>query len=633
MTHPLEPLDQGEIRAAVSSVRDDSRFRATHRFFAATLLEPEKASQGASARRAEVVLVDRGAGTTTEVTVNLTAGQIERWDLLEGCHAAYLLEEYMTAIDTVKADARWVAALKARGVDDVELVQHDPWPAGNFGAAGEQGRRLMRVVAYLRHHEADNGYAHPIEGLVATVDVTTGDVLDILDDAGRTGVPAVPEECANYDEAAVGGFRDTLKPLQITQPDGPSFTVEGSAIRWENWRLRATMHPLDALVLQEVGWDDGARVRPVVHRASLAEMVVPYGDIGVGHRWKNAFDSGEIAMGRYPFLNSLKVGCDCLGEIRYLDAVHVSEDGRPQRTENAICIHEEDYGILWKHADLGTFTTEVRRSRRLVVSSIHTVGNYEYGFFWYFYLDGTIQLEVKLTGILQTKAVKGDSDDLTHSSLIGPHLAGPFHQHLFCFRLDLDVDGADHQTVEEVELVGAPGGLPGNEFGGALVVRSTPLRRESQARRLADSARGRSWKVVNEASRNRLGQPVAYRLVPGGAPTLLAAPDSPIARRAAFATHNLWVTPYDPAERRAAGYPVGAPGGEGLAAYVAGDRGVADTDIVLWHTFGVNHVPRPEDWPVMPVEYAGFSLVPCGFFDRNPALDVPPNERINGPCH
>ena len=45
--------------------------------------------------------------------------------------------------------------------------------------------------------------------------------------------------------------------------------------------------------------------------------------------------------------------------------------------------------------------------------------------------------------------------------------------------------------------------------------------------------------------------------------------------------------------------------------------------MVLWYTFGAHHVPRPEDWPVMPVVKIGFSLRPRGFFDRSPALDVP----------
>ena len=65
------------------------------------------------------------------------------------------------------------------------------------------------------------------------------------------------------------------------------------------------------------------------------------------------------------------------------------------------------------------------------------------------------------------------------------------------------------------------------------------------------------------------------------------------------------------------------PGGAGLPAYVAADRDIDGHDIVLWHTFGMTHFPRPEDWPVMPVATCGFTLRPVGFFDRNPVLDLP----------
>ncbi len=154
--------------------------------------------------------------------------------------------------------------------------------------------------------------------------------------------------------------------------------------------------------------------------------------------------------------NSLTLGCDCLGEIRYLDAVFGTETGGSYTVANAICIHEEDYGIGWKHNDLHAGTSEVRRSRRLVISSFSTVGNYEYGFFWYLYLDGTIQLEVKLTGIMSTMAL-APGQDPDHASLIAPQLAAPYHQHLFSARLDMDVDGPGN-TVYEIDAVAeAPG--------------------------------------------------------------------------------------------------------------------------------------------------------------------------------
>ncbi len=376
-------------------------------------------------------------------------------------------------------------------------------------------------------------------------------------------------------------------------------------------------------------YHDADRVRPVLHRASVSEMVVPYGDPGPMHGWKNAFDAGEWGLGRMG--NSLKLGCDCLGVIHYFDAVLATEQGDPYTVEHAICLHEEDFGILWKHHDMHGGTDETRRSRRLVVSFIATVGNYEYGFYWYFYLDGNIQLEVKLTGIVSPMAI-APGDEPAFANVIAPGVAAPHHQHLFSARLDLDVDGPTNR-VYEVEAESVPAG-PENPWGNAFRQRITPLTTELAAQRETNAATSRTWRVVNESSRNGLGQPVGYKLVPTmSTPTMLASPESSVGRRAGFARHNLWVTPYRADERRAAGeYPNQHAGGDGLPRWTAADRSLVDTDVVLWYTFGVTHFVRPEDWPVMPVEYTGFLLSPFGFFDRNPALDVAPTSG-EGSCH
>jgi len=339
------------------------------------------------------------------------------------------------------------------------------------------------------------------------------------------------------------------------------------------------------------------------------------------HGWKNAFDAGEWGLGR--MANSLTLGCDCLGVIHYFDAVLANEQGEPYTIENAICMHEEDYGILWKHHDLHADTNEVRRSRRLVVSFIATVGNYEYGFYWYFYLDGNIQFEVKLTGIVSTMAI-APGETPTYANVIAPGLAAPHHQHLFNARLDFDIDGTTN-TVYEVEAKPIPTG-PDNPYGNAFCEQVTLLPTEAAAQRQTQAATSRHWRVVNPASTNRLGAPVGYRLVPtASTPTLLAQEESSVAQRAGFARHNLWVTPYARDERRAAGeFPNQHAGGDGLPRWTTANRPITERDIVCWYSFGVTHFVRPEDWPVMPVEYTGFLLSPFGFFERNPALDVPP---------
>ncbi|MBL8775710.1 MAG: primary-amine oxidase [Acidimicrobiales bacterium] len=623
--HPLDALTAAEIERAASIVR---RERSTEDvlFATITLREPDKAVVGTYRpgdpvdREVRCVVVE-GPDALAEAVVSVTADEMRSWRVVPGARPALLFTEIVDAMGVLHESEAWREALARRGITDLSTVQVDPWPAGSFGDAFEEGTRLTRVVAYVRHDPTDNGYAHPIEGLVAVVDLAGRRVVEILDH----GVVPIPAECANYDIERAGPARTTLRPLEIVQPDGPSFTVEGNLLSWENWRLRVSMDPIEGLVLHQVGWDDGERVRPILHRAALSEMVVPYGTTAPTHDWKNAFDAGEWGMGR--FVNSLALGCDCLGEIVYLDAVMATERGGASTVAQAICLHEEDFGILWKHQDLHSGTTEVRRNRRFVISSIYTVGNYEYAFYWYLYLDGTIELEVKLTGIMQTMAVADDHPPL-QSVMIAPELAAPLHQHLFNVRLDMCVDGPGN-SVYEVDVEALPAG-PDNPRSNAMTTVETLLETELGAQRLVDPTRSRTWRIVNPSVRNRLGRPVAYKLLPGAWPTLLAGEDASVRRRAGFATRHLWVTPFDEGELRAAGPYANQSTGGGLPEWTAADRPVADTDVVLWCTFGVTHVPRPEDWPVMPVERTGFSLVPVGFFDRNPALDLPPSA---GHCH
>jgi primary-amine oxidase len=626
--HPLAMLSTAEMKRAGEIIVGSGRLPESARFVHLVLHEPAKEAVLAWQpgdpidRRARALVVPGVGLDCVEIVVSVTTGEIVEWQVVEGMRPALMFGETMVAIGEVREHPDWQAAMRRRGITDFEHVQLDPWPAGNFGLPLEADRRISRVLSYLRESKTDNGYARPIEGVLVFFDMSAGKVIEVVD----YGETALPPERSSYLPEDVGAMRTDLRPIEITQPEGPSFTVEGNLVKWQRWSLRLGFGPYEGLTLHTIGYEDGGEVRPILYRASVSEMVVPYGHPSPMHNWKNAFDAGEWGLGR--MTQSLTLGCDCLGEIHYFDALLSNEQAKPYTITNAICMHEEDYGILWKHVDMHGGTSEVRRSRRLVISSIATVGNYEYGFFWYFYLDGSIQLEVKLTGVMSPMAVPPDTQP-EYAELVGLGVAGPNHQHLFNVRLDFDIDGVANTVYEcDAETV-APG--PDNPLGNAWRSVATPLETEQNAIRDVDAARSRVWKIVNPKRHNRLGQPVGYKLVPGATPTLLAHPDSSIAQRAGFARHNLWVTPYASDERRAAGeYPNQHAGGDGLPRWTAADRPIADTDIVVWHSFGVTHVVRPEDWPVMPVEYAGFLMAPVGFFERNPALDVPAG---NGHCH
>ena len=381
--------------------------------------------------------------------------------------------------------------------------------------------------------------------------------------------------------------------------------------------MRVGFNYREGLVLHTVAYADGGRQRPIAHRLSFAEMVVPYRDPTTDHYRRTAFDIGEWGLGF--MTQSLTLGCDCLGEIRYLDAVLHDTRGEPSTIRNAICIHEEDNAVLWKHVD-SVAGAEVRRMRRLVVSFHVTVANYEYLVYWRFYQDGNIECEVRATGIMVTTGF-GDEPS-AHGATIDTQTYAPFHQHFIVARLDLDVDGGPN-TVFEVGSEVAPI-EPANPYGLALRHVSLPIERERDAGRDYDWASQRAWKVVNESRRNAHGVPVSYKLVPTGCIPPLFPPGSPVTRRAGAIEHQLWVTAHADDERWPCGdYPTQSLDDGGLAAWTAQDRPLRNADVVLWYVFGIHHITRVEDWPVMPADTVAFWLKPVGFFDRNPALDVP----------
>jgi primary-amine oxidase len=617
--HPLDPLTASEIRQAVAIAKQT--LNSNHRFPVVVLKEPPKTvvtnfvpGQPIS-REVLLVMQDNQTGKVSEATVSLNDQKLTGYRELPNVQPRITADEVAEAEQVVKQHPDLHAALAKRGITDLELVMIDPWAAGYYGIPEEEGIRLARGLVWLRTSPHDNAYAHPVDGIIPVVDLNKMTVIRIED----LGIVPVPPENGNYAPEFIQDYRQDLRPLEIKQPEGPSFRVDGYLVEWQKWQFRVGFTPREGLVLHQIGYQDGDRLRPIIYRASLAEMVVPYGDPRYQHFRKNAFDVGEHGVGS--LANSLTLGCDCLGHIHYFDAVIPDSYGELQEIKNAICLHEEDYGLLWKHRDWRIEQTETRRSRRLVISFITTVDNYEYGFYWYFYQDGSIQYEVKLTGILLCGALADTPD---YGTLVAPQLNALNHQHFFCMRLHMSVDG-DQNSVYEVNTTAVPRGEK-NPHGNAFVARSTLLATEQAAQRLIDPLSGRYWKITNPNVLNRLGQPVAYKLLPGENILPFADPESSIMQRAGFMAKHLWVTPFHPQEMFPAGdYPNQHPGGDGLPRWTQADRNITNTDIVVWYNFGHHHIPRPEDWPIMPISYIGFKLLPVGFFDRNPSLDVPPS--------
>jgi primary-amine oxidase len=613
--HPLAPLTPLEIRAVVAIVRADPRFGDGVMFETIELKEPDKAlyrSGGPVPREARANLFRMDAPGVLRLTVSIDDGVVMTCADIPDARPMIQLEQFLAIESVVRAHPDFIAACAKRGITDMSTVCVDPWSAGSFGVAGEEGGYLSHTFCWLRLRENENFYAHPIGGLNAVVDIKAGTVLRVDD----YGVMPIPMAEVNYESQFRDSFRAPLKPLDVVQPEGASFSIDGGMLTWDKWSLVVGFNAREAITLHDIRYDG----RPVVHRASLVEMVVPYGTPDRAHARKNVFDIGEYGLGK--LANSLQLGCDCLGHIAYLDAHVNTMTGDIYTIPKAICIHEEDSGILWKHWDFRTERTEIRRGRKLVVSCVCTVGNYEYASYWYFKQDGGIEFEMKATGIINTVACLPGQPS-KYGSEVSPGVEGQIHQHAFCARLDMAVDG-DANSVVECNTYAEEAG-PENPHGNAFYVKETVLATEKAACRRAEPATERYWKVVNPNKLNHVGKPVGFRLETGHLLTPFVRPDSPSGKRSTFMQNHVWVTKYDPEERYPAGeYMNHSDGSGGIMDFVAQDRGIENTDVVLWHVFGLHHLPRTEDFPVQPCITTGFKLVPSGFHNQNPGIDLPP---------
>ena len=623
--HPLDPLSSAEITRAIAILKAARPLSPDTLFPLVALHEPPKRdvlawTRGPFSRQAAIVVLDRAAGRTSEAVVDLHAGTLASFVDRPGVQPAITVVEFDEVPKIVRANAEWQAAIRKRGIADPSKVMVDPWAPGLIDPEHESSSvRWVRALAYMKDVNK-NGYARPIEGVVAVVNMNTKQVDRVID----LGMHPIPPEIGDLDEKSIGRQRVGPTPLRQVQPNGPSFTVRGQEVRWQKWRFRFAIHPREGVVLHTVGYEDGGRVRPVIYRASLRMLVPmrilrPTGISGMrSTKASTAWTAHRLARGRHRRAAPRAVLHGDVADDRGVPF-------RPRvrsRSDDGACSGSTSYYNK---------KTDSRRARGWC-SSIVTVGNCDCH--WIFRQDGSLELQVVLTGIMLAKGVDVKTED-DHSQmnggrvwhLVSPYVAAPHHQHFFNFRLDMDVDGPANRVME-LNVNAVPRGSA-NPMGNSFVMQETPLLTEQAAKRDLDLASSRRWGVFNPSVTNALGQPAGYVLVPGDNSVPYLDAQSPVRQRAGFIEHHFWATPYDAEEMHGAGeYPNQSVPGEGLVKWTAANRSLDNQDVVIWYTFAPTHIPRVEEWPVMSATTVGFKLVPVGFFSRNPALDVPKERSV-----
>lgn len=623
--HPLDPLRTEDYWTVYDVLQASGRLDSETHFASVLLHDPAKASVLAwkpgqpSSREADVILLRKGL--TMEARVDIAAQKLESWKQVPAVQAPIFVSEILGLSDTIVNDPRVREALAKRGIKDLRLVECASLPVGFFAFPEQEGHRIGFADCDLLHG-VYHGWGRSISGLNIEVDFTEKKVLQVIDE----GPVPIPNGPINFEEAPEVP-RPGSKPGIISQPEGPSFEIHNGEVAWQNWRFRFRLDPRSGVIVNLVRINDGGRLRSILYEGSMSELFVPYMDTARGWSTRVFLDAGEYYPGG--ILQSLREGLDCPSNAVYFDGLSNDEKGTPVLRPHQACLFEKFAGdVAWRHEDDGKVWG--RPTRTLVLRSAAVVGNYDYLFDWRFEQDGIIRVAAGATGIMETKAVAAESVSSGHTSdtvesygqLVAKNTLGVNHDHFFSYRLDLDVDGQDNSfMIHRLVQKRLPQGSPRKTI---WVAEPFTAANERDAMMDIHLEKPTMWLFVNPNVKGPLGHSTGYEIMPGVTAASLLDPDDGAQKAGAFSAHQLWVTPYRPGELYAGGvYPISSKGTDGLAVWSKENRKIENTDIVAWYTMGFHHVPREEDWPVMPVMWHEFAIRPFDFFSQNPVLDLP----------
>jgi primary-amine oxidase len=619
--HPLDGLTASEIWTAYEVLQASQKIDANTRFPMVQLREPPKAevlawNPGQEMRR-EAFLVVRQGNQMFEAVVDVNGKKLASWTEMKGVQPNMPDEEGLEIGEVVKKDLEVQKALKVRNISDPwNVVCGSTFPEDYLSTA--QGRGLLQVVCFARYGPLEDW--SPIGGLLILWDDSSKKVVRVID----TGAVPPLKADRNYYAAASGATREAPSPLNVQQPQGPSFRLVGQSVNWQNWNFHFRIDRRVGLVVSNVAYHDGDKLRSILFEGSLSELFMAYMSASEEWVWATFFDIGEAGDG---FSSTLVVGEDCPDNAVYFDQAYADWHGIPQVKPRAACLYEEPSGSMaWRHDGS---SVESRKMRNLVLRTIGTFDNYDYVCDWVFQQDGAIRVRVGATGqdnisVVKSRTAAEDAtgQDDRYGRFIAENTIAINHDHFFCFRLDFDIDGMANSFVRDKIQMNR---LPADSQRKSLWVAEPEIAKtEEQAKAQMSMQKPEIWRIINPNVKSSVGYPVGYELVPGSNAMSLLVPEDYPQKRAGFTDYHIWVTPFRENERYAAGdYPFRSKGGDGLPAWTKANRPIDNTDIVLWYTMGFHHVPHTEDWPVMTTTWHEFVLKPVNFFDHNPALDLP----------
>ncbi len=622
-THPMDALTPNEVELAVSLLTKAGYVDESSLYPTITLLEAPKAiilkwKPGQPFTR-KAFVVSRVKNKTYETVVDLTGSKIISHKFIEGAEPAILQKEWDLARDLTFADPRWKAAMKKRGITSDKGIICTPFSAGFFSKDPNAGRRLLKVPCYDTRDNLHPSLPREIEGVLAVVDTNAGKVVDVIDTGEIVPLAKAPDGFGKNPK-----LDPPLYPIVQSASEGSNIKIKGAVeVEWRNWSFHIRADRRAGAIMSLVKFNDNGKKRLIAYQMNISEMFVPYMDPDPTWQMRTYLDAGEFGLGY--LVSSLKPGVDCPKSAYFVDLLFPGDTGRVYKAPSAMCIFERSVGDpAWRHWDVSKKDVIGVPEIELVVRMAPTIGNYDYISDYIFQARGNINVRVGASGFVATKSAKAKNmesptakKETRYGELVAPYTVAPYHDHYINYRIDLDIDGTKNNFVRDFfERTPAP---KTSWRKGIWRLKTLMQKTESPITACIPSNDGEVWRVENRNKKTPILKfNPSYQLMPWHTVQSLMPPDDNSQSRAQFSSSPLWMTKYKPNELWAAGdYPNLSKVDKGLPEFVGDRESIDNEDIVLWYTTGFHHIPRPEDFEIMPTMWFGFTLRPVHFFDTN----------------
>ncbi|KAH9487858.1 Amiloride-sensitive amine oxidase [copper-containing] [Bulinus truncatus] len=434
----------------------------------------------------------------------------------------------------------------------------------------------------------------------------------------------VDAQFSTFSKRGHQSFDSPLRGPRLIEPEGHRYTIEDQFVQYFGWTFTFHMRATSGLQIMDVYFQGES----VAYEISLQDITAFYTGYSPETSWLGLYGLSWL-LGASSY--ELVPGVDCPATATFIDAYHFANTDTPLRYKNSICIFEQTSSIPlrrhYSHTRDGRFHSYGGLvASSLVVRTVVSLWSCDYIVDFIFHLDGTVEMKISLTGYIQA------SYDLAgqrpYGNRIHNSVRGNLHQHLFHWKIDLDVETTEnrYQTLDMTTEFDTSFWYEGGLNKTQLKFQTSLKEDEAGASVAYNFDHPRHHIFFNMKEKNKYGSPRGYRIV-NKAKSKFLLQDSVVTNAASWARYQMAVTKYkDTEESSSSIFAQGDPFDPVLdfSRYLEDNDTIVDTDIVAWVTTGLYHIPHAEDVPSISTaaNQCCVLLIPYNFFDHCPSMAV-----------